>query len=280
MSIVEKHAGITLNNSHEEKLLRQIDKLTDQSELEQWVSSLEVMGNRHGDLQALIEYLTVHETYFYRDPQQFNGVREEVFPEIFKRKLSGQKKIKVWSAACSSGEEPYTLIILLLDELIKKSYASEKSGGIVTDWSIDVLGTDISSKIIQTASRGLYSGGPLGSFRGMPKALMRFFSEGEKNANNKLAFINYTVKPFVKKLARFKLFNLTSNRPPETGFDIVFCRNVMIYFNDDVKKQVQKTLYDALGPGGALVLGPTDILMIPELFTLHRRRGYTYYVKK
>ena len=73
---------------------------------------------------------------------------------------------------------------------------------------------------------------------------------------------------------------MTSNRPPETGFDIVFCRNVMIYFNDDVKKQVQKTLYDALGPGGALVLGPTDILMIPELFTLHRRRGYTYYVKK
>lgn len=197
--------------------------------------------NHEAELAAAIDLLTTNETYFFREDFQLKTFTEEVLPEIVaEKKRSGEKKLRIWSAGCSSGEEPYTLAMLLLDS------------SLVSDWSIDIIGTDISHRVLKVAREGIYG---QNSFRSTDLSYRnRFFKpQGQK----------WQIDEHVRKLVTISHLNLFDrNRVALLGeVDVVFCRNVIIYFDLEAKKRVIRALHDRLRPGGYLFLGHSESLM-------------------
>ncbi len=205
------------------------------------------------ELATVVDLLTTNETYFFREDFQLHTFMDEVIPELLQRKeQKGERHLRIWSAGCSSGEEPYTLAMLLLDK------------PLLRDWTIEIIGTDISQKVLKTARDGLYG---QNSFRTTDKNyLNRYFSPaGEK----------WQISEKVKDLVSISHLNLfDSNRVALLGaVDSVFCRNVIIYFDHDAKKRVIKTFHDRLRPGGYLMLGHSESLM--NISTDFRLRHFT-----
>lgn len=280
MVLVQKDAGIMLGPQHEDKLMRKALELVDESRLANWVADLELRPT-HPQRQELIERLTVHETYFYRDSRQLEGIRDTVFSELISRRNAMQiPNIRIWSAASSTGEEPYTVLIMLLEALLKAGQAVEPvPGKIETRWKIEVMGSDISRMAITRAREGKYDSGTLGSFRGMPNTMMRFFDQHNGVRANEMTF---QVMAPLRRMCQFAEFNLNNReqRPLHENIDVVFCRNVLIYFDRKTKTNVQEMLHKSLRSGGILVMGPTDTLEVPQLFDKHQGSGYLFYVKK
>lgn len=283
MEGVEKRFGIQPTVSTERKL-RDILMAIPPSDLSSWANSLERQAADHPDWQALVESLTVHETYFYRDKPLLWMIAGDILPALIEKKLErGDKRLRMWSAACSSGEEAYNLVMLAFQVLTVLNEAMERSDGVVTlgaGWSIDVLGTDLSSQVIRQAQSALYCDFGLGPFRDMPPDKRHFFQREEVENPDIPGAHYWRVRDFVRKHVRFRRHNLLGNLPPETDFDLVLCRNVMIYFADDGKKVCQNQLHGALKSGGALVMGGTDIQMFPERYQRHYSDGGAWYLKK
>lgn len=194
------------------------------------------------EFNRLMELITTNETSFFRNEPQLTAFADEVLPLILKRKQEqrGPKSLRIWSAGCSTGEEPYTLAIILLERM--KTLAG---------WSVEIVANDISEQVLQTARRGEYAGLTLRNIR--PEILTRYFlRRGDK----------YCVKPEVKALVKFSHMNLNDPRKISlmTNMDVIFCRNVMIYFSMEVKKQLVRGFYSALNPGGYLFIGHSETL--------------------
>jgi chemotaxis protein methyltransferase CheR len=186
---------------------------------------------------ALIGNLTVGETYFFREPAQFEALRNRVLPDL-RRGLAGGGRLRVWSAGCASGEEPYSLAILLEEQGL-----SEQSS---------VLGTDISRKALQRAREGSYG---IWSLRGSPGATAspNFERRGDR----------FVVHERLRRRVEFRYLNLAEGLypSPDNGtavVDLILCRNVMIYFDPETVRQVARRFYQALKPGGWLITGPSD----------------------
>jgi chemotaxis protein methyltransferase CheR len=194
------------------------------------------------ELAEVINALTTNETYFFREEYQLKTFINEVVPEIKARKQrEGSKKIRIWSAGCSSGEEPYTLAMLLLDR-------ADLAG-----WDIDIIGTDISQRVLNLARNGLY-GQP--SFRTTEAAyLQKYFVKTDDG--------KYRISDQVKNLVTISYLNLFDrSRVALLGHvDAIFCRNVIIYFDLAAKKKVVECLYERLRPEGFLMLGHSESLM-------------------
>ncbi len=197
--------------------------------------------SREAELAAAIDLLTTNETYFFREDFQLHTFIEEVIPELVRRKAEiGERHLRIWSAGCSSGEEPYTLAMLLLDQ------------PQLRDWSIEIVGTDISQKVLKTAREGVYG---QNSFRATDAAYLgRFFRpDGQK----------WRLDDRVKALVSISHLNLfEENRVALLGeVDAIFCRNVIIYFDLAAKKRVIRLLHRQLRPGGYLFLGHSESLL-------------------
>lgn len=205
--------------------------------------------NREQEMAAALDLLTTNETYFFREDFQLRTFTEDVVPEIVEHKQKRRSRhLRIWSAGCSSGEEPYTLAILLLEH------------PLLAGWDLEIIGTDISQRVLKTAREGLYG---QNSFRTTsPAHLKRYFTAvGQK----------WQLADEVKRLVRISHLNLfDQNRISLLGeMDVIFCRNVIIYFDLDAKKRVIRTLHDSLRPGGYLLLGHSESLMnISTDFTL------------
>ncbi len=201
------------------------------------------------ELSEAIDALTTNETYFFREEFQLRAFVEEILPELRARKLKqGEKRLRIWSAGCSTGEEPYTIAMLLLDlpEL--------------RDWQIDIIGTDISQRVLQVARQGIYGSA---SFRSTDADyLRRYFIETEGK---------YRIDDRVKRLVTISHLNLFD--PARVALlgkmDLIFCRNVIIYFDQAAKKRVIETFFNHLQPEGFLLLGHSESLMnISNAFAL------------
>ncbi len=194
------------------------------------------------ELAEVIDALTTNETYFFREEYQLKTLFEEILPEICARKeAAGKKKLRIWSAGCSSGEEPYTLAMLLLQ---KPSLAG---------WELEVIGTDISHRVLNIARKGVYAAA---SFRTTEQYyLERYFSPVEND--------KYRINDEVRDLVTISHLNLFENqRVALLGkMDVVLCRNVIIYFDLAAKKKVVQNLFDRLHPEGYLLLGHSESLM-------------------
>ncbi|MDE6312275.1 MAG: protein-glutamate O-methyltransferase CheR [Lachnospiraceae bacterium] len=187
----------------------------------------------------LINVLTTNHTYFMRESTHFDYMRRVVLPWA-KTKAGKDRDLRIWSAASSTGEEPYTLAMLLMDYF----------GLEHKTWDTKVLATDVSTRVLEHATRGIYLKEEIGPLP--PKWKQRFF----KRINEE----EYQVKDELKKEVIFRQFNLMNPFPFRKQFHIVFLRNVMIYFPDDTKYQVIQKIYDHMEPGGYLFIGTTESL--------------------
>lgn len=211
---------------------------------------------REEEMSQIVDILTTNETYFFREGYQLKAFSEEILPEIKTRKADN-KNLYIWSAGCSTGEEPYTIAILILE-----------SGGF-RGWNIEIFGNDISQRVLHVARQGIYT---TSSFRVTEKRYIdRYFEPFEGKLR---------VKDEVRRLVRFGHLNLLDR--DRMGLlrrmDVIFCRNVIIYFDLDAKKRVIQNLYERLDEGGYLLLGHSESLMnISTAFTLHHLRNDMVY---
>ncbi|MDH4228411.1 MAG: protein-glutamate O-methyltransferase CheR [Nitrospirota bacterium] len=192
--------------------------------------------------QELFHHISTNETYFFRNQSQNQVFAEHLLPRVLKRQEGRLfKRLKVWSAACATGEEAYTLAIQILDAL----------GSKAADWQPQVVGTDIDAEAIRVAEGGTYSGR---SLQYVPhRVLKRHF---DKDGNT------YKVDEKVRQMVSFKVVNFASEAEMATqiNMDVIFCRNVLIYFDGEFRKRVVDRLYHSLKPGGYLVIGHSESL--------------------
>jgi len=204
------------------------------------------------ELANVIDLLTIHETYFFREEQQLKAFSEEILPELIKRK-SKEQNLRIWSAGCSTGEEPYT-IAMLLDE------KQELAG-----WNIEIFGTDISHRVLQSARRGVYQSN---AFRCMdPQYMSRYFHKEDNG---------YRISDKIKKNVIFLCFNILDNNKLAliNPMDIIFCRNLIIYFDIATKRKVIDSFYRKLKEGGYLLLGHSESLI--NISTAFALRYFTH----
>lgn len=254
-------------------------------QMEKWIQSIQLDPHKT-ELSALVEDLNNHETYFFRDQAQMKAIETKLLPKLIQDKINKKDHtIRIWSAACSSGEETYTLAMQLLQTFINFKLSVELKEGFILPphgWKIEVLGTDISRQVIRKAKEGIYeaSDNGLSSFRNFPEAYMRFFTLKKEYqdslGNNKRV---YQVSDVVKSFVRFDLFNLMNIHPPSNDFDLVLCRNLMIYLHEDAQKRVQTMLKRALRQKGIFMMSAVDKLLENTAVETHRDMSCVYYEK-
>ncbi|MCX8506367.1 MAG: protein-glutamate O-methyltransferase CheR [Alphaproteobacteria bacterium] len=216
-----------------------------------------LQSSRNKDLErAVFEAMTTNETYFFRDVKPFDLMKELVLPRLFTARKS-TKNISIWCAACASGQEPYSLAMLLKDAL--KSQPG---------WSISITATDISTEMVDRAKKGLYT--QFEVQRGLPiQLLVKYFTEkGE----------NWQVNREIRDMVTFRQFNLLdqpNSLSPRFGFDVIFCRNVLIYFDTHTRTDILTRLSKVIAKDGALFLGGAEtIIGLSNLFeTFPEDRG-------
>ncbi len=196
--------------------------------------------NKSLEMDRLCERITTNETSFYRDIRQLSIFQNDILKEHLKaQEAAGKKELFIWSAGCSSGEEPYTLAIMIHEVL----------GMSIIGWNIRITANDLSPAVLAKAKEGLYTDYAL---RTTPKGIITKYFDQEGDT--------YRVKPRVKKLVTFGSINLSDKmalkRVPKSH--IVFCRNVIIYFDDTMKQHVISAFYDNLLPDGHLFLGHSE----------------------
>ena len=227
---------------------------------EEYYHFLRYDRKREEELTALIDNLTTNETYFFRENAQLHAFSEEILPDLRER-LAGRKSLRIWSAGCSTGEEPYTIAILLLE-----------SGDWWRDWQVEIIGSDINQRVLHTARKGVYK---KGAHRATdPGMLAKYFTPDEKG--------DYRVIDRVKELVSFSYVNLLD--PHKTsligGMDVIFCRNVIIYFDREAKKKVIESFYHKLRDGGYLLLGHSESLInLSNAFVLRTLKHDMVYQK-
>ncbi len=166
--------------------------------------------------------------------------------------------------------------------LQKAGFARLHSGKIVPEfgWGLYVLGTDISNQALRTAREAIYGDLGMGSFRNLPGDWKSMFEDVKIAPANAMPGVNYyKIREWIRQSCRFERFNLMNTRPPVMGMDLVFCRNVLIYFEDPVKRAVQQMLARAIAPGGVLVLGASVQMLAPEYFESRLGKGGPWYVR-
>ena len=199
-----------------------------------------VRARPSGDLaRDIVEAMTTNESFFFRDIKPFDQFKAVVLPALMKSRAA-RRQIRIWSAACSSGQEPYTLAMLLADEQAN-----------LAGWNIDILATDLSTEILEKAQAGLYS--QFEVQRGLPiQYLLKYFKQqGER----------WQIDAAVRSRVRFRTFNLLDEPASLGGFDVIFCRNVLIYFDQPTKATVLDRLSRVLAPDGYLYLGGAETVL-------------------
>jgi chemotaxis protein methyltransferase CheR len=194
------------------------------------------------EFNRLMDIITTNETSFYRNEPQLASFADEVLPSFLdqQRNSSGERTLRIWSAGCSTGEEPYTLAMIVLEKM-----------GSIRDWKVEIAACDIAEQVLHKARVGEYTGITLRNVP--PDVLERYFTRhGER----------YRVNPEVKALVKFSQMNLNEPRKIAmmSNMDVIFCRNVMIYFSDEVKRQIVRGFYNALKPGGYFYIGHSETL--------------------
>ncbi len=197
-------------------------------------------------LSELANSISTNHTFFYRENDHFNFFLEKALPEIVERqKAAKEYDIRVWSAGCSSGEEPYTLVMLLMEFL----------GSDYSRWNAGVLATDISEKALNTARAGIYE---KEGVKNLPEKLVKKYFKKRPEGN-------YEVIEAVKKEVTYRRFNLMNTYFPfKKQFHAIFCRNVMIYFDNPTRKTLVEKFYNLTTPKGFFFIGHSESLKREE----------------
>lgn len=202
------------------------------------------LGNLSLGLQArIVDAMTTNETFWFRDPNQFDVLQKTILPDLMKSRVSANA-LRIWSAACSSGQEPYSISMCVEETL--RSQSLERG----LKKTVQIMGTDISASVLEEAKRSVYN--DLALSRGLSQDYRtRYF-----NPFNNGFKLNETITSRV----RFQQFNLLKSYTALGKFDVIFCRNVLIYFSEEVKRDMVSRMAQALNPGGYFFLSSTEAL--------------------
>lgn len=222
---------IDLNCYKERQMKRRIDALIAKHNFNGYSEYVEALKNNKKIFEEFISYITINVSEFYRNPDQWKILEDSILPGLMKNSVNG--KLKIWSAACSTGDEPYSLVMLLSKYMPLSD--------------ISVIATDIDKQVLEKANVGVYNAKSLAN---LPKDFidMNFTKIGEKN---------YRISDRIKKCVEFRHHNLLQDEYI-SNCDLILCRNVVIYFTDEAKTEIYKKFNESLKPGGILFVGSTE----------------------
>lgn len=194
------------------------------------------------ELVQLLDSITTNFTFFFREQKHFDFLQSEILPELMGREQSNRRKLRFWSAACSTGEEPYSIAMTLLETIDRLSH-----------WDLSILATDLSTKALKMAESAIF---PKERTQSVPPLLVRkYFLKGEGRWKDYVK-----MKDEVRRLVTFRRLNLMEPFDHPEPFDCIFCRNVMIYFDRKAQKTLVARLYECLREGGFLLIGHSESL--------------------
>jgi chemotaxis protein methyltransferase CheR len=237
-TLIEQRSAILFDASRERFFSTRIREYIEEKELGGGTDLLHSIKSSSTEYEALLERLLTQETSFFRYPAVYEALEKRILPEMQERKFwQSPRALRIWSAGCSTGEEPYSIAITLCDAL---KFAEA--------WEIEILATDISRRALKHAERGLYS-----------KRSLQDVSLGQVDAHFTATKHGYHVKPRIRKMISFAQMNLV-----ETVYvgklDCIFCMNVLMYFSEERRLAILRRFYDALEPGGYFLLGHAETL--------------------
>jgi chemotaxis protein methyltransferase CheR len=227
-------AGISMTSAKKALVAGRLAKRLKHHGLASYGAYFQLLSQSQAEVQVAVDLLTTNETYFFREPKHFDFLRERILPTH----PSG-RPCRVWSAACSSGEEPYTLAMVLAENLGEAAW--------------DILGSDISTRVLEQARTGLYA---MERMRGLDPAVLR--THCLKGVGSQEGC--FMIDPALRRRVRFAHINLNEPLPDVGEFDVIFLRNVMIYFQTETKRQVVARLLTKLRPGGFFMVGHSESL--------------------
>ena len=255
--LIYDYCGLNFSNNPETVQLK-LNKRLKQLQIHTYSEYFNFLVNNLQEWAEVVECLTINETYFYREEKQLHVFRDVIFREFISR---GEKPVKIWSAACSTGEEPYSIIMNTLD--MNEDCLQQ----------IEITATDITNSVLQTASKGTYFNKSL-TFRRIPEHWINDYFECDGKY--------YSVSPNIKERVNFKYLNLLNfnDYPEEQSYDVIFCRNVLIYFDEETIERVVRAFYKALKKGGYLFLGHAEMISRLNIgFETVNHNGTFYYRK-
>ncbi len=240
--LINEHAGLHFGDDSMFLFERRLAERMAQVGLDgfdEYYKHLRFAAGGAAELEQALEALTTKETYFFRQEYQLRAFRDELLPKLAETN-AGQRRLNLWSAGCSSGEEVYTLAILVLES------------GLFPGWEVNVIGSDLCRSNVVTARRAVYR---RSSFRVTDEAVRKRYFEEKSDG--------WHLVDEVRRLCHFGQLNLLDAEWARTvgRVDVVFCRNVLIYFDERSKRRVIDTLYERLVPGGYLLLGHSESLL-------------------
>ncbi len=223
---------IDLNSYKEKQMKRRIDTLIGKTNARTYDEYVALLKKDKAVFEAFVNFLTINVSEFYRNPDQWKILDQKVFPELMHK---FGKNLKIWSAACSTGDEPYSLVMALSRHIPLNQ--------------IHIMATDIDKQVIAKAKVGLYS----------EKSIANVPDDLKKKYFTKIG-ASYQISDEIKRRVDFKEHNLLRDTYP-TGCDLIVCRNVLIYFTDEAKEEIYKKFNQALKPQGMLFIGSTEQIM-------------------
>jgi chemotaxis protein methyltransferase CheR len=253
---VRQHTGIALSDAKRELVYGRLARRLRKLQLSSFAEYCELVESGHPEeLQELTNAITTNLTSFFRENYHFQQLAAEVLPQVESTR-SGTRRLRLWSSACSTGEEPYSLAIVLREALARLS-----------NWDVKLLATDIDSKVVATAAEGVY---PLERFKGVAaERVKRWFPKVPGDPSHCVASAE------LKSLITFRQLNLFDPWPMKGPFDIIFCRNVVIYFDKETQRVLFERMAELQEPGSWLFIGHSE-----NLFNVTRRYklvGHTVY---
>ncbi len=263
---IYEHSGIYFSDNKKSQLENRLSlrlRANNLPDFDKYYYMLKYDPQASKELRALFDSVTTNETSFFRSPPQIQAFQEKALPEIMERRAEkGEKILRLWSAGCSTGDEPYTMGIVI------KEILSEK----IKEWDIKIFASDISEKALKSARASTYNEYTLRSVP--PEIKTKYFTQSGSQ---------FTVCDEIRMLVELQYLNFNDTKRVKLmrGFDIIFCRNVLIYFDDDAKKRFVAQLYDNLNPGGYLFIGHSESLHnISRAFKLVHFPGALGYKKE
>lgn len=243
-----KMTKINLTLYKEKQMKRRIDALIKKNNFDTYKEYIQALKDSKELFKEFINYLTINVSEFYRNPDQWAVLEKEIFPLL----LGRNKKLNIWSSACSTGDEPYTLV-MVLNKMLPLS-------------SIRILATDIDMGALEKAKAGVYTSK---SLENLPNEMKeKYFT---------MAGDNYKVKDEVKNCVEFRQFNLLRD-PYPAGMDLIVCRNVLIYFTEEAKNDIYKNFNMSLNPQGILFVGSTEQMIMANKYNFKSVKTF-FYVK-
>lgn len=237
--MLEKLSGIKLGLGKEYLVRSRLRRLLEKESLSSMSELMKAMERNRSLQEQVIDAMTTNETLWFRDDHPYRIFRDVLLPEM----VALRRPLKIWSSACSTGQEPYSLSIEI--EEFKKRHPGQLMSGE------RILATDISSSSLATAKEGLYQ--QLAIRRGMNDAYLKsYFVEDEQG--------RWRIQQNIKSRVEFRIQNLQQSYSMLGKFDIIFCRNVLIYFSADLKQDILTRMHASLNPGGYLMLGASEAM--------------------